>query len=124
VRLLVPLLALLCGCAARGWRTSWVAVEPCTPHDVSPGTLLVRVVDAAGAPMPGVIVEARARRTGPVAIGVADASGSTRLRVTPASAIYELKASLPGFYATCIEDVRPLEGCATELRLPLRVAQR
>ena len=121
----MPLLALLlCGCASSRWRTSWIAVAPCAPDDSAPGTLLVNVVDAAGVPLAGVIVEARARRSQPIATSVADASGSVRLRVTPAGATYELRASLPGFHATCVEEVRAIAGCTTLLQLPIRLARR
>ena len=126
MKALALLVALGClGCASgRGWRTAWVTVSPCTPDDAPPGTLLVRVVDAAGLPMSGVIVQGRVRRHAAIAMGVADGAGRARLSVTPASPIYELTANLPGFYPTCMVDVRAVAGCTTELRLPLRVAQR
>jgi hypothetical protein len=124
VRLLLPLVALLCGCASSRPRTSWIAVAPCTLDDAAPGSLLVKVVDAAGVPLSGVIVEARARRSEPIARSVADASGSARLRVAPAGTIYELRASLPGFHATCVEEVRAIPGCTTLLQLPVRLARR
>lgn len=126
MKVLVLLIALgSLGCAsARGWRTAWVAVSPCTPDDAPPGTLLVRVVDAAGLPMSGVIVQGRVRRHAPIAVSVADETGRARLNVRPLSPTYELTASLPGFHPTCVEDVRGIAGCTTELRLPMRVARR
>jgi hypothetical protein len=117
-------IASLCGCASGRWRTGWIAVAPCTPDGAVPGTLLVSVVDAAGLPLSGAIVEARARRSEPVSVVVADASGNARLRVSPVGPTYELQASLPGFYATCVEEVREIPGCATLLRLPIRQARR
>jgi hypothetical protein len=126
VKLLAVWIALAgLGCAsARGWRTTWVAVSACTPDDEPPGTLLVSVVDAGGLPMSGVIVQARVRNPLPIAVAVADATGRARLRVTPPSPTYELTAALPGFYATCVEEIRAIAGCTTELRLPMRVAGR
>jgi hypothetical protein len=94
------------------------------PDDAAPGALVVRVLDAVGRPMSGAIVQARVRKSMPIAVGVADATGQAHLRVTPPSATYELTASLPGFYPTCVEDVRATPGCTTELRLPLRLAAR
>ena len=120
----MPLLALLCGCASSRWRTGWIAVAPCTPDQAPPGTLLVMVVDAVGLPLSGAIVEARVRRSEPISVGVADAGGSARLRVSPAGPSYELQASLPGFHATCVEEVREIPGCRTLLRLPIRLAHR
>jgi hypothetical protein len=113
------------GCAsAPSWSKTRVVVSPCTPDAAPAGTLLVRVVDAAGLPMSGVIVQARVRRRMPIAEAVADANGHAALSVTPVSPDYEVIAALPGFYPTCVEDVRIIQGCTAELRLPIRVATR
>jgi hypothetical protein len=80
------------------------------------------VVDAAGLPLSGVIVQARVGRRKPVASGIADANGNVSLNVTPPSPRYEVTASLPGFYPSSVKDVRVMPGCTTELRLPLRLA--
>lgn len=99
-------------------------VSPCTPNHSPAGTLLVRVVDDAGLPIPGAVVQARVGKRTPVARGSADASGSVSLNVTPPSPSYEVTASLPGFYPSSVKNVHVTPGCTTELRLPLRLATR
>lgn len=113
------------GCASsQSWPSERVVISPCTPSDSPPGTLHVRVVDAAGFPIPGTIVRARVGKRTPVAKGTADASGLVSLIVTPLRSSYEVTASLPGFYPSSVKVLRVTPGCITELWLPLRIAPR